>query len=166
LDATPSDLIIVLGGDSGDRSKKAAAIFASGLARNVLITGIEEQPPESKGDYLSWRANFLERLGVPRSAVIFDQQSTNSWTEATNTRKLMKERGWRKAIVVSDPPHIRRLTWTWSRAFRNDPDMSFVAVGSDAAWWDPNRWWLNEKSAQFIISEHVKFLYYLVKRDD
>ncbi len=30
---------------------------------------------------------------------------------------MMEARGWRRVLVVSDPYHMRRLSWTWRRVF-------------------------------------------------
>jgi uncharacterized SAM-binding protein YcdF (DUF218 family) len=111
-----ADAIVVLGGDEGDRAMRALELYREGYAPTLVLTGLEygnAAPPAA----LTWRADFLEARGVPRSALRFEVDSKNSYTEAVNVLALMRQQGWRTVIVVSDPPHMRRLAWTWGRVF-------------------------------------------------
>ncbi len=113
----PADLLAALGGDHGDRGLAAARLYAAGMAPRVLVTGLEASPPEVRRAYLHWRAQVLAAAGVPLERFEYDAASGNSWEEAVNTRRLMEARGWRRVLVVSDPYHMRRLSWTWRRVF-------------------------------------------------
>jgi len=99
---------------------------------------------------------------VPLERMIYDADSTNSWEEAVNTRRTMEANGWRRALVVSDPYHLRRLSWTWARVFK-DSGLSYSLVATSPQRWDPDGWWHDEKIAPFVIMEYIKLAYYLVK---
>ena len=105
---------------------------------------------------------MLAEHGVPLERIIGDPDSTSSWEEAVNTRRIMEANGWRRALVVSDPYHLRRLSWTWARAFR-DSGLGYSLVATSPQRWDPDGWWHDEKSAPFVIMEYIKLAYYLVK---
>ena len=112
-----SDAIVVLGGDEGDRALRAIELYRDGFAPTLVLTGFDygsAAPPAEQ----TWRADFLGKRGVPPSALVFEADPRNSYMEAENTLALMKRQGWRRVIVVSDPPHMRRLDWTWERVFR------------------------------------------------
>lgn len=157
-----ADLIVALGGDHGDRGLTAARLYAAGMAPRVLLTGLEASPPEVRRTYLNWRAQVLADAGVPLERFEYDGVSENSWDEAVNTRNLMNKRGWRRALVVSDPYHMRRLSWTWQRAFEGSgPEFSLVATSP--AYWKPDTWWRDERSGAAVIVEYIKIAYYLVK---
>jgi len=157
-----ADLMVVLGGDSGDRTLTAARLYAAGMAPRVLLTGLEASPPEARRAYLHWRAQMMADAGVPLERFEYDAESGNSWEEAVNTRRLMEARGWHRVLVVSDPYHMRRLSWTWRRVFEGSgPEYSLVA--SSPAFWKPDVWWRDEKSGQAVIVEYIKLAYYLVK---
>lgn len=153
------DLIVALGGDVGARSIAAYQLYAEGLAPFVLLTGLENSPPESRSEYLNWRAQLLVHNGVPALALLFDKTSASSWEEAKNTLILMVERKIHRALVISDPPHMRRLEWVWSRVFAGS-GKQYVLVASDMEGWDADHWWSNEASAQFVIMEYIKLGYY------
>ena len=111
---------------------------------------------------MHWRAQVLPERGVPLERIIGDADSTNSWEEAVNTRRTMEANGWRRALVVSDPYHLRRLSWTWGRVFK-DSGLSYSLVSTSPRYWDSDGWWRDEKAAQVMIMEYIKLAYYLVK---
>jgi uncharacterized SAM-binding protein YcdF (DUF218 family) len=157
-----ANAIIALGGDNGERSLKAQALYHDGFAPLIVLTGLEKgiaTPPPR----LTWRADYLAAHGVPRSALRFEVGSRNSYEEATNILALMQKQKWQRVIVVSDPPHMRRLAWTWNRVFM-DSGLHYVLVPSGAEWWSPGEWWRDELSASFVIMEYIKLAYYIVKR--
>lgn len=157
-----ADAIVVLGGNDGDRALRALALYREGRAPRIVLTGLERgnaAPPAN----LTWRAEFLVANGVPRSALRFEVYSHNSWEEAASVLALMRKQRWQAVIAVSDPPHMRRLAWTWKRVF-DGSGLSYALVASAADWWKPGRWWRDERSGAFVISEFVKIAYYFVKR--
>ena len=158
----PADLMAVLGGDGGDRGLTAARLYAAGLAPRVLVAGMEGSPPEVRRAILHWRVQVLTERGVPPERLEFDFESNNSMEEALNTRRLMEARGWRRVLVVSDPSHMRRLSWTWRRVFEGS-GLEYSLVASSPADWKPEIWWRDEKSGAAVILECIKIAYYLAK---
>ena len=157
-----ADAIVVLGGNDGDRASRALELFKAGYAPKIVLTGLERgraSPPAN----LTWRAEYLVARGVPKSAVRFEVYSENSYEEAENILELMKKQGWHTVIAVSDPPHMRRLAWTWHRVFK-ESGLSYALVSSGAQWWMPGAWWRDEHSGAFVITEYIKIAYYLAKR--
>lgn len=157
-----ANAIVVLGGDNGERSLKAQALYHDGFAPLIVLTGLEKgsaTPPPR----LTWRADYLAAHGVPRSVLRFEVGSRNSYEEATNVLALMQKQKWKRVIVVSDPPHMRRLSWTWNRVFK-DSGLHYVLVPSTAEWWVPGEWWRDELSGSFVLMEYIKLAYYIVKR--
>jgi uncharacterized SAM-binding protein YcdF (DUF218 family) len=157
-----ADAIVVLGGDEGDRAARALELFRAGYAPVVVLTGLEygnAAPPAA----LTWRAEYLEARGIPRDAIRFEVDSRSTYTEAVNILALMRKEGWRTVIVVSDPPHMRRVSLTWSRVF-DGSGLSYVSVASNPEWWSPRDWWKEEKTGAYVIMEYIKLGYYAVKK--
>lgn len=154
-----ADLIVALGGDTGQRVREAFRLYSEHYAGHILLTGIESGDAQTRPYYLNWRAAFLVAQGVPREMILFDPVSANSWDEAANTRRLMEARGWERVLVISDPPHMRRLQWTWSKAFAGS-GRQFWLIAAQMEGWRADRWWLNEKSAHFVVMELIKLTYY------
>ncbi|MEW5771876.1 MAG: YdcF family protein [Pseudomonadota bacterium] len=157
-----ADLIVALGGDGGNRVREVLRLYATNHAPRILLTGIESGDPLTRPAYLEWRAKFLATQGVPASALLFDTRSGNTWEEAGNTLALMQQHGWHRVLVVSDPPHLRRLSWVWGEVFAHS-GLEFRLVPSPMPGWEAGAWWRNEKSAQFVLMELIKLTYYLAK---
>lgn len=157
-----ADLLVALGGDDGARVRKVAALVQGGYAPTVLITGLDGSPADTRRHYLEWRARVLVEAGVPPERLVFEGTANNSYQEAMATLALMRARGWKTVLVVSDPPHMRRLNWVWGTVFAGS-GLSYRLVSGEPVWWDADRWWSNERSGQFVLTEVIKLGYYLVK---
>lgn len=156
-----SDLVVALGGDHGQRSRMAAELYHQGLAANVLQTGVQGQRADQRTNAALRRSLLLRDLKVPQAALLSDDVSTNSWEEAVNTLTLMRARGFKRVMVVSDPPHMRRLQWAWGRVFAGS-GIEFRLVASDFKAWDADRWWATKRNSRFVLKEYLKLGYYRV----
>ena len=122
--------------------------------------GAEGINSKTRTAYLSWQARYMVDGGVPEQALLLDRKSLNSWQEAVNTLALMRSMKMQRVLVVSDPPHMRRLSWVWGRVFK-DSGKDFTLVASDMEGWEADRWWGTSPNAQFVLGEYIKLAYYL-----
>ncbi len=156
-----ADAIVVLGGDDdGERAIRALALYQAGYAPNLVLTGLEigrYAAPASS----NWRVSMLVASGVPANAITLERHAKNTYQEARNILALMKVSGWKRVLVVSDPPHMRRLSWTWGAIFHG-PSEQFTLVASDPDWWSADNWWRQERAGVFVITEYIKLAYYAV----
>lgn len=157
-----ADLIVALGGGSGEREATAADLFSRKVARYVLLTGFADGTAEARTESLRWPFRVLTTEGVPPESILTDSVSASTWDEAVNTLALLKARGWRRVVVVTDPPHLRRVAWVWTRAARNT-DVEVTFVSSSPTWWRAERWWRDERSAVFVFNEVLKLCFYVLK---
>ena len=157
-----ADLLVTLGGDNGARADRVLALYREGFAPRVLLTGPEGGHSKTRAAHLNWRARYLIDEGVPETVLLFDRRSKSSWEEAVNTLKLMQAMGMDRVLVVSDPPHMRRLSWVWGRVFA-ESGRHYTLVASDMEDWDAQRWWRISSNAQFVFAEYIKLAYYLVQ---
>jgi uncharacterized SAM-binding protein YcdF (DUF218 family) len=118
-----ADAIVVLGGgtkpafpprpavdlsEEGDRVLYGAQLYREGNAPVVITSGGRidwrgSGPPES-GDM----AEILKTLGVPASAILQDPTSLNTYQNAVNVRRIVKERGFRRILLVTSAMHMPR----------------------------------------------------------
>ncbi len=159
---TQVDIAVSLGGDAGYRGLTAASLYTAGVTSRVLITAMDDSPALARRAIRDWRLQVLLESGVPQDRIEYDIESVNSWEEALNTRRLMEQRGWRRVIVVSDPSHMRRLSWTWRRVFAGS-GLELFLVATSPAYWKPDVWWRDESSGAAVILEYIKIAYYLAK---
>jgi uncharacterized SAM-binding protein YcdF (DUF218 family) len=155
-------LLVALGGDNGGRADKVLELYRNGFASSVMLTGPEGGHSRTRATYLHWRARYLMDEGVPEQALLYDRRSTNSWEEAVNTLKLMHSMKVDRVLVVSDPPHLRRLSWVWRKVFEGS-GKEYVLVASNMENWDAEQWWRSSLTGQFVFAEYIKLAYYVMQ---
>ncbi len=72
---------------------------------------------------------------------------------------LLETKGWRSVLVVSDPPHMRRLSWVWNKVF-DGTEMSFYLIPAPMPLWNATHWWQQRSSATYVLRELIKLGYY------
>lgn len=147
----PADLIVALGGGQGERERQASDLFMAQYASRIFLAGPE-----------AGRSKKLVGQGVPAESILVDGKSRHSWDEAVNTFHLMKANGWRSVLVVSDPPHMRRLAWTWGQVFAGS-GMTFRLIPALMPGWDAAHWWRVPGSKAYVESELEKLVYYVFR---
>lgn len=87
------------------RARHAVELYRRGIAPHIVCSGgIGDYPPSEA----QAAASFIERQGVPRSAVFLEDKSTSTWENARFTARLCRSHGWKKVVVVSEPFHLFR----------------------------------------------------------
>lgn len=154
----PADAIVVLGGgvkDDGspsaatlERTRQGIALFQQGLASwMILSTGMVAGFNE---------AEVMQRValeaGIPEERIILEQASRNTRENLPAVRRLMQERGWTRALVVSSPYHMRRVAMTHRKCCA---DISAVFVPAASSWFYERRGWLGRLAqAQAVAHEY------------
>lgn len=153
---------VILGGETGARSIRGLELYQEGLSSKILLSGFEYGEHQTQQAYLDGRSQFFIAAGIPKSRILFELRARNSWAEAENILALMKQKGWKRVIVVSDPPHLRRLDWVWDKILK-DSGIEYSLSASHPSWWDEKKWWRNEMSMKFVVMEYLKIGYYILK---
>jgi uncharacterized SAM-binding protein YcdF (DUF218 family) len=137
----PADAIVVLGGilrfpestvapfewsDSANRFEKGVDLLSAGKARYLVFTGAKftaAPAVPSEGEILR---QIARRRGVPDAAILVTERVVNTATEARVVRKLARERGWRRILLVSSAYHLPRAMMLFNRG-----GLEVVPVPSD-----------------------------------
>lgn len=159
--ATQGDLIVALGGGGIERIQIALKLYEEGHARRILITGLDRVSGQNESRYQDWQSQFLLNRGVPSEALLFDHESANSYEEANRTAELMRIKRWKTSLVISDPPHLRRLNMVWGPACTRH-GLECRLIPTEPATWNPARWWGEGPWAKFVGMELLKLAYYSV----
>jgi len=156
-----SDVIVVLGGDSEARLVTALALYREQWAPTIFLVGKASTARAHDPPAPQARLRYLLENDVPAAAIVVDEEPRNSREEAIATLAAMRRAGWRSALVVSDPPHMRRLSLIWPRAM-GATGYTYALVPSAPPWWQRDAWWRDAWSRQFVESEVAKIGYYAV----
>ena len=112
----PAEAIIVLGAAQYDgrpspilaaRLEHAVELYEAGAAPIIVVTGGKQE-----GDRFTEAAagfNHLRRLGVPESAILREENGSNTWEQLAAATRFLRERGKSSAVLVSDDYHAYRL---------------------------------------------------------
>jgi len=116
--ARPADCAVVLGAKayrSGrpslalyDRVMEGVALYKRGLVGKLVMSGAIDAGRGGVSEPEVMRRVAME-AGVPEEDVILDEHGDDSWATVTNTKRLMSERGWNSALLVSHYYHLPRL---------------------------------------------------------
>jgi uncharacterized SAM-binding protein YcdF (DUF218 family) len=119
----PAEAILLLGGatkpalpprefpelaEAADRITHAARLFHAGKATLIVVSGGRmpwqpDVPPEAERI-----GQVLESLGVPASAIVREETSTNTYENCMNSKALLDARGARDVLLVTSALHMRR----------------------------------------------------------
>ena len=133
-----ADIVVALGGGTPClRQDYAAEIYRQGLARKLLISGLPVV--WGAGAEKTVRQHFIN-LGIPDTDLVFADDTGNTLVEAETIAQLMRAKGWKSALVVTDQFHTRRATYSCERAA---PDLTFYAapLPDRISLWKHTRWW-------------------------
>jgi uncharacterized SAM-binding protein YcdF (DUF218 family) len=149
------DAVVVLGGDAGAggigvRYAYARDLVLAGYSKRLILI----HPGTLAIENAQARVPGMEVMDAPLVR--------SSWDEAKAIRARMQAEGLRSVMVVSDPPHMLRLRYTWGSIFRGT-DLDYTLIATNPPWWPDWRWWRNPGSVYSVGSEVVKLGYYVVK---
>jgi uncharacterized SAM-binding protein YcdF (DUF218 family) len=146
-----SDAIIVLSDDNfyADRATRAAELFRQGLAPIVVASGIRLRPYAGISELMTH--DLIER-GVPRDRILtFPQDADSTKEEAEALRKLLLERNWKSAIIVTSNYHTRRARYIIGKTFSKSVEIRMA--GARDADYDPAHWWERRRSVKRFVHE-------------
>lgn len=146
------DVIVVLSGDRGERMEHGAHLFHGGAADRIIVSGGPVYQETAVADLMFRHA---VGLGVPAACIIKEAQAQNTQENALFVKELMDAYGFKSAIVVSSPYHMRRVRLVFERVFTGEGTrLIYSAAPSES--FDPNRWWETAQGKRLVISELVK----------
>jgi uncharacterized SAM-binding protein YcdF (DUF218 family)/glycosyltransferase involved in cell wall biosynthesis len=99
------------GGGYQERVKQAIDLYKAGYAKFMVM---------SSGYVYSFReAEVMRALaadnGVPASAIVLELHATSTYQNVVFVDDILRDRRWRKILLVSSPYHMRRATMVWRK---------------------------------------------------
>ena len=155
-----SDLIQAPGGENA-RIDYAVQIFKENYADRLLFSGSERVIPPTQSPYSKLIYSYVGEKGVPEN-VIFVRPASSTYEDATALRTFLLQKDLGSAIVTSSPYHMHRVKMTFNKVIPDDIKLIFRSVP-----WDmtnlQKKWWKDENSINFVVSEYIKLVYYLFR---
>lgn len=131
------------------RVRRGLELFKQGEADRLLFTGGLGRHPPAEAEVM--RRIALD-AGIDVAQIEIETASRNTMENAVNSVKIMSDKGWHNAILVSDRIHLPRAMLAF-RAL----GITVQARGVSGAWSQGpfRRWW------QYPLYEVTAFLWYL-----
>lgn len=161
----PVDVIAALSGNDENRVREAAELYHQGIAYNIILSRTSQTFGEYDLPYTMLQEEMLQELDIPGGAVyIAEFTAKNTGQEAFGIKKRMYDLGYSSVVVVTDAWHTRRAKMIFSESFRNTGFKVLVHPVPDSGY-NKYLWWLTPDGWSKTVSEYVRILGYIIKRD-
>ncbi len=144
-----ADGIVVLTGGSS-RVSDAMELLAGGYGKRLLISGVH--PTNAASDISRSLPDNHALLGC---CVDLDRSAVNTRSNASETRRWVRERGFKSLIVVTSNYHMPRAIVELSHAMPDIALIPFAVVGDK---WREEPWWTSGATLRLLLSEYAKYV--------
>lgn len=155
----PADVIVVLGGETGERVQEAVKLYKRGYAPKLLMSG----------GPLAWRLSYAQimgaqarYLGVSSKDIILEDQSFSTLDNAYYSLLLVRKNKFNKVIVVTSPSHTRRAKRVFDKYF-SDYDIKLMVHPVPKSKFKLSKWWQRHEDTQRVFREYSSLFYYFLK---
>ena len=145
----PAPVLIVLGGESGERTDHALELMRSGSAPKILFSGAGE------AQFVKTR---LREAKISETRLILETNSTSTYENARFTVALLRELKITNAIVVTSWYHSRRALACFHHAA---PEIRFQSAPTPPTVTDYGL--PTARAAGFACLEYFKMIYYAAR---
>jgi uncharacterized SAM-binding protein YcdF (DUF218 family) len=92
--------------DAAQRLLGALLLYRQGYAPVIVTSGSNRDVGAYQAETA---ATWLQRAGVPPSAIVIENRSQRTYESVVQLQRLMHERGWTSAVIVSSEMDIPRI---------------------------------------------------------
>ena len=148
-DPVKADIIVCLGGGTVERLNMSVNLFNNGYSRSKSIILLGE----------SYDTKLDLKETYPHTDIEQHPEPKNTKEEVLYIKRYMVKHGYKSALIVTDPPHSRRVSVLHSLLDIEDEDVDFHMVSSKVLWWNENKYYDDKRSGEFVFAETVRILY-------
>ena len=152
-----ADIIFIPGGNQGAIAVKAAKLYQAGYAPLILPSGRFSKPVGRcgiPGYETEWQflKDILLKEGVPKEAVLEEQQATYTYENAIYSRQVTDRLGLhiRRAILCPQACHARRALLYYEILY---PDTKFFVCPAVTREISRDNWFLEDEKIDAVLSE-------------
>lgn len=147
-----ADAIVVLTGGRG-RTDEGLTLLRKGASRLLILSGVHQ---DADLDSI-----FLNRVNnVERTKILLEKNSTSTFENALEVKKLVSERGVTSIVLITSGYHIKRAHYTFRKVLPADIRIDAYSVSTPN--FDGSRWW-EGGSLGLLALEFVKYYWYVAR---
>jgi len=162
-DISRADVIVILGGGGPERVEHAVKLYQSDYANWIIATGMENKLPGLVTTWSQLAMKHAVSLGVPESVFILEERPTSTYEDALYVKEDMLDRGFKSAIIVSSPYHMRRARMIFRKIFEDREDIFLQFSPAKDSDFQTHRWWTREGDLINVVNEYCKLALYFFK---
>jgi uncharacterized SAM-binding protein YcdF (DUF218 family) len=147
-DSKADGIVVLTGGSS--RVSDAMELLAAGYGKRLLISGVH--PTNAASDISRSLPDNQSLLGC---CVDLDRSAVNTRSNAAETRRWARERGFKSLIVVTSNYHMPRAIVELSHAM---PDVELIPFSVIGDKWRDEPWWTSGATLRLLLSEYAKYV--------
>jgi uncharacterized SAM-binding protein YcdF (DUF218 family) len=149
-----ADGIVVLTGGSS-RVSDAMELLAAGYGKRLLISGVHPASTASDISSTDISRTVQESHSLFTCCVDLDRSAVSTRSNASETRRWARERGFTSLIVVTSNYHMPRAVLEMSHAM---PDVALIPYSVVGERWRDEPWWENGATFRLVLSEYLKYI--------
>lgn len=148
-----AEILVVLGGGDGGRVRHAVELWRQGCSSSgkIIMAG---GPLYQKLTWARVMADYAQELGVPADALLLEEDSLTTRSDAERSFAMLKERGFKDILIVTDAFHSRRARREFQRLASEGERVRCAAVPRES-----EDWWKSDSETRFLVSEYLKWLW-------
>lgn len=152
----PADVIVVLAGEETERVEYGVKLFKEGWARKdkIILAG---GPVVWKYSSASLMQEHAISLGIPKDAIILEDQSKTTEEDAFFTKKILDKHKYRSCILVTSPYHSRRAYTIFKKIMGKE--ITIISAPCNKSWFRFDDWWKRRNDRATVLNEYSKFLW-------
>jgi hypothetical protein len=155
-DPRPSDVILVLAGETDKRPERALQLLAQGYGRRIVM----DVPAETKiYDFTQMQLaqQYVEHLPQPALVTVCPIVGLSTKDESKDAEKCLEHAGARTVLLVTSDFHTRRALSVFQREIRGH---DYSVAGSHDAEQFGERWWTHRQWAKTFVNEWTRLLWW------
>jgi uncharacterized SAM-binding protein YcdF (DUF218 family) len=149
-----ADGIVVLTGGSS-RVSDAMELLADGYGKRLLISGVHPTNAASDISRSLPDNSPPDNQALLSCCVDLDRSAVNTRSNAAETRRWARDRGFKSLIVVTSNYHMPRAIVELSHAMPDIALVPFAVVGDK---WRDEPWWTSGPTVRLLLSEYAKYV--------
>lgn len=151
-----ADVIVVLAGDSGERTEYGVKLLKEDYANKIIFSGGLLYYKTTAAELMKEHA--LD-LGVLNDSIILEDKADSTLQNAIYSKDLIKKEDFSSAIIVTSNYHMRRTKMVFDKEFK-DSGIQLTYCAAEDKNFNADKWWANNKSIIIVINEYVKLIGY------
>ena len=149
-------IVAISGGDTEARTNEAIHLQKEGWADNLIFSGAAKDPGSPSNAEIMRRGAI--EAGIAANSIDVEELALNTLGNAEGTAKIVRERGYKKIILVTSKYHQRRASLEFRHLIGSDVKIINHPAPNDRNWPEKS-WWLRPYSVVLALVETVKTTY-------